>query len=329
MDTESFGYANALEGLFLHELTHVISLSSRSKSWQTIHKIFGGWASPAMVVNAPMFMKEGVTVSFESLDGTGRSNDPLIKESLIQAIHEDAFLSPLQASGVYDLPPAGNAFYYYGGLFSTWLQKTYGMEKYAQLWAAMGKYVRLSFWFYKTGYYGVFQKTYGRPFLEVWDEFKESMRADRTIEENSGGVIFDGPFYNKKVLIDGVASGGGKVFALDTISHRMISYDPGTKKLKSHFFVASPYNLAVSADGGTALVSSYRYNGELAQAIMTEYDISRGGKTGRSWDGLYDARYFRDGVVGLSSTRHINNIVYRTGKGRAETGGGAGGAKKE
>ncbi|GHV30592.1 hypothetical protein AGMMS4952_17830 [Spirochaetia bacterium] len=312
MSVEWTSYADSLEGLFLHELTHSISTSSRDKSWQRLHRIFGGWVMPTLLT-APMFMIEGTAVSFESLEGMGRSNDPLIKESLVQAIHEDAFLSPLQASGIYDLPPAGNAAYYYGGLFNTWLQKTYGMEKYVKLWAAIGRDYRLSFWFYKTGYYHIFEKTYGRPLLEAWDEFKASLRLE-DIEENSGGVIFNGPFYNKKALIYGLASGGGKVFALDLVSNRLISYDPGSGKLKSHFFVAYPYDLAVSADGGRALVSAYRYNGDLAQAIVTEYDIRRGVKTGRPWEGLYDAEYFRDGVVGLSSTRHINNIVYRTGK---------------
>ncbi|GHV76072.1 hypothetical protein AGMMS49942_08930 [Spirochaetia bacterium] len=308
MSAEWTTYTNSLEGLFLHELVHAISISSRDKSWQPFHRIFGGWATPA-ILTAPMFMVEGVTVSFESLDGTGRSNDPLVKESLVQAIHEDAFLSPQQASGIYDLPPTGNAAYYYGGLFNTWLQKTYGMEKYAELWASMGRDYRLSFWFYKTGYYYNFEKTYGRPLLEAWDEFKASLMLPG-IEENSGGVVFNGPFYNKKALIKGLASGGGKVFALDTVSHRLISYDPGSGKLKSHFFVAYPYDLAVSADGGRALVSSYRYNGDLAQAIVTEYDIRRGVKIGRPREGLYDAAYFRDGVVGLRATGHINTIVY-------------------
>ncbi|GHV73119.1 hypothetical protein AGMMS49940_04210 [Spirochaetia bacterium] len=311
LSPESFGYKNSLEGLFLHELTHAISFSSRSPFLNGLHTVFGGWVMPTALI-APKFMVEGVTVSFESLEGTGRSNDPLIKETLVQAIHENAFLTPRQASGVYDLPPAGNAYYYYGGLFSTWLQKTYGMEKYAELWAAMGRsdFSLLSFVTFGSGYYFAFRKVYGRSFLDAWDEFKESLRLE-TIKENSGGVIFAGHFYNKKSLINGVASGGGKVFALDMISRRMISYDPGTEKLKSHFFVSNAaYDLAVSADGSRALVSSYQYNSDLARAMVTEYDIRRGVKIGRSREGLYQAEYFRDGVVGLSSTLHSNNIVF-------------------
>jgi hypothetical protein len=317
MEPERTSYRNNLEGLFLHELTHAISLSSRSEPLNVLRRIFGGWVYP-VALNAPLFMVEGVTVSFESLDGSGRANDPLVRESLIQAVHENKFLTPFQSSGVYDLPPLSNAYYYYGGLFSAWLQQKYGMEKYARLWESMGRDFRFSFWFYKTGIYYFFEQIYERPFLDAWNEFKESFRLN-TIEENSTGTVYNGPFYRKKVLISGLSSGGGKIFFLDQVERKVLSYDPKTQKIQT-VLSADPYvyHLEASPDGATLLLSSYRHNGNLVHTVVTEYDTRRGWKTGRAWDGLYEGRYFRDGVLGIGSDRYINNIVYRPNRGRAE-----------
>ncbi|MDR0710692.1 MAG: hypothetical protein LBF77_11575, partial [Spirochaetaceae bacterium] len=315
MEPEWTSFANNLESLFFHELTHAISLSSRSKFFNTLHSIFGGWVYP-VGLNAPLFMIEGAAVSFESLDGSGRVHDPLVRETLIQAAYENKFLTPFQSSGVYDLPPSGNAYYHYGGLFSAWLQEKYGMGKYARLWEAMGREWHYSFSFYKTGIYYFFEWIYERPFLDVWNEFKESFRLD-TIEENTGGTIYNGPFYRKKTLIGGLASGGGRVFFLDQTARKVLSFDPETKKIKT-VLSADPYvyHLEASRDGKTLLLSSYRYDGNLARAEVTEYNTRSGWGTGRTWNRLYEGRYFRDGVLGISSDRHIGNIVYRPEPGR-------------
>ena len=138
MDLEWTTFDNSLKGLFIHELVHAVSLNSREGFYRPLYHVFGSWASPAFF-NAPPFMVEGVTISFESLSGFGRANDLLIKQKLRQAIHEGKFLTPFQTAGVYDLPGQPGAWYDYGGLFSAWLQHQYGMEKYAELWQRMGR----------------------------------------------------------------------------------------------------------------------------------------------------------------------------------------------
>jgi hypothetical protein len=261
-------------------------------------------------------MVEGAAVSFESLDGSGRVHDPLVREVLIQAAYENKFLTPFQSSGVYDLPPSGNAYYHYGGLFSAWLQEKYGMGKYARLWEAMGREWHYAFSFYKTGIYYFFEWIYERPFPDVWNEFKESFRMD-TIEENAEGTIYNGPFYRKKTLIGGLASGGGRIFFLDKTARKVLSFDPETKKIKTVLSADSyVYHLEASKDGKTLLLSSYRYDGNLARAEVTEYNARSGWGTGRTWNGFYEGRYFRDGVLGISSDLHAGNIVYRPKPGR-------------
>jgi hypothetical protein len=320
MDIGWTSFENSLESLFLHELTHVISMSSRSPFLRGLHRIFGGWVYPTGLT-APQFMVEGVTVSFESLDGFGRANDPLVRQKLLQDIYEDAFLSPFQAAGIYEYPHAQSAHYEYGGLFSAYLQQKYGMEKYAQLWQAMGSSYHFSFFFYNNGYFYTFKKIYGLPFLEAWNDFKETLIAEtpafKTIEENPLKVYegIHGPGARGQALINAVAAGGGRVFMLDRKARKIMAFDPDSGKTQAILPADdTAYALDVSADGERLLVSSYRYTGNLARAVVTEYAGSRE----RVWKGLYSGRYFRDGVIGLSSTLHRNNLVFRSASGDEE-----------
>jgi hypothetical protein len=316
-------FENALESVFLHELTHAISLSSRSRPFQIMYDIFGGWYD-LIQLTAPLFMVEGAAVAFESslssrtqyervdknenLDkGFGRANDPLTKQKLRQAIIDNTFLTPFQASGVYDYPPTG-AWYEYGGLFSAWLIKQYGMEKYAELWQRMGGEYHFSFFFYNNGFFHIFTNVYGMAFLDAWQSFQNSLRLDG-VADNSAGIVRGG-----EALISAIDAGGGKVFALDIIAGALVVFDPATGRSRNSSLIGtSSYDLDVSADGSRALVSSYGYTEDLATAIVTEYNTGNGWGTGRSWNELYQGQYFRDGVIGLTSTRHLNNLVFRSG----------------
>ena len=157
MDVEWTTYEDNLKGLFIHELAHAISLNSSSPLFDVFHRIFGNWVMPTGI-NAPGFMVEGVAIGFESLGGFGRANDPRTKQLLRQAIYEDKFLTPFQASQMYDAPSNnGGHWYDYGGLFSKWLLDNYGMEKYAQLWQAMGRDIYFSFSVYRSDFYAIFR----------------------------------------------------------------------------------------------------------------------------------------------------------------------------
>jgi hypothetical protein len=323
MSIESTTYENALESLFFHELTHAVSLSSRGPVFNILRKIFGGWVYPTSLT-APQFMIEGAAVSFESLDGFGRARDPLVRAKLRQALYEGRFLTAFEAAGAFDLPPGKAAYYDYGGAFSEYLLRKYGMEKYAELWQAMGRFSHFSFFFYDHGYFHLFKQVYGIPFLEAWDDFKEEFRLP-SIENTSGRVIRGG-----RSKISGLASGGGKVFALDQLDQKVIAYDSWTaspeepwgellkKTVKTVVNVDyTAYDLAASPEGDLLLVSSYRFINALPRTVVTEYD-ARGRKTTREWEGLYNGRYFRNGVIGLRSDRHTNAIVFIGPSGKEE-----------
>jgi hypothetical protein len=304
-------FTDSLESLFLHEMTHAVTGTTRGTAAEILYRIFGGWVYPAGL-NAPWFMIEGAAVSFESLDGTGRSNDPLIKQKLRQDIIENNFKTPFQAEGVWDMPPLGNTYYYYGGLFSSYLQKEYGMEKYGELWREIGKHFHASLIFYNFGFYNIFKRVYGISIIDSWNNFKESLAIDG-VEENTSDVIYGG-----KSIIKDTAAAGEKIFFIDSLAGKIIMYNTATKKIKAAVSIDSAaYAIDVSVDGKRILVSTYQRlganAGQFSRAIVVEYNTSNGFRTGREWKGLYNARYFRDGIAALNSDTHISNLVYRSG----------------
>ena len=320
MDLEWTNFANNLESLFLHELTHAVSMNTRSPVQRFFHRIFGNLFTPAWY-NAPYFMAEGVTVSFESLTGFGRVNDPLTKQKLRQALYEGKFLTPFQASGVYDIPGQEGIYYEYGGLFSAWLQRTYGMEKYAELWQAMGRDYYYSFFVYRADFYGIFRRLYDIEFLEAWRTFGVSM-ALNGLEENPGELL---PkkyrlFSEKKSFISALAVGGSDLYFFNSSESKIRVYDTGTGKTRTLNTGSSyyPYDIDVSADGTLLLISGYRYIGNRAVTAVTEHRANSGLRTSRSFQELYKARYFRDGVIGLSSELHNTCIAYEDFNGNRE-----------
>jgi len=319
MDLEWTSFADSLESLFLHELTHAVSWSARDDSLRWLHTIFGNWVSPALLY-APLFMVEGVTVSFESLSGFGRANDPLIKQKLRQAIHEGKFLTPFQASGVYDLPVQQSSWYEYGGLFSAWLQRTYGMEKYAGLWQAMGKGIGISFMPYSSGYYRAFRNVYDVDFMDAWSAFSDSLALDGLEENNDELFPEERRFFSeRRHTISALSARGSLVYVLYGSEGKIRVYDTLTGKTR--VFNAGPLtsnDLDVSVDGTTLLVSGYQLIGDQYRAIVTEHRTDSGRGTGRTIHGLFKARYFRDGVIGIRGEQHNTCVVYEDFSGRSE-----------
>ncbi|HOF85262.1 MAG TPA: hypothetical protein PLP41_06090 [Treponemataceae bacterium] len=303
-DVEFVAYRNSLESLFVHELVHVVSLATRSSFFKKLNRLFGGWVMPA-ALSAPMFMVEGVTVSFESRSGFGRANDPLVHHRLSQAAYEGTFLSPVQASDTWDHPPFARAYYEYGGMFSAWLQKKYGMPRYAKLWQELGTTPRISLWYTRSGFYAAFERVYQMPLLEAWSDFAASFKIPGIIDNDDGMLTGD------DCMILSVAAGTDRVFFLDRYTRRVYALDPETGRSETVLKVDSESEtIALSPDGTRLLVSGFRTRGSLVDAEVREYDVQTGKKTGRIWRDSTAAAYFRDGIVSLSHDRHASRLVY-------------------
>jgi len=323
MDVEWTTYSDSLRYLFVHELTHAVSMNVRSRQQENLRRVFGALATPAIF--APMFMVEGVTVSFESLSGFGRVNDPLARHTLRQAAHEGKFLSPIQSTGLYDLPlNGGGAFYEYGGFFSAWLQENYGMERYAELWRGIGGEVQTGIPFshllspYKTGFYHIFREVYGTDFLDAWARFAESAAIDG-IEENRDEALPGRKRFlaERERFLASLVARGSKIFALNAGEGKVHVHDTATGKNREVGIggIRFSHSLDVSPDGSRMLVSGFRVEGARTLAVTVEIRSSNGLPTGRTFTGLGRARYFRDGVVGLVSDLHDTLIVFEDARG--------------
>lgn len=316
-------FADNFRSLFLHELTHAISLQAAAPWASFLSGIFGHWANPTRF-NAPAFMVEGVTVSFESADGsTGRANDPLVKERLRQDILENRFKSPIEASGVYDEYPSRNIYYEYGGLFNAWLQKTRGMESYSILWKAMGDLsfppsLGRSLDPYANFFYAAFEKVYGLRFPEAWAEFRNSLAITGVLEAPEVLLPAPGQLARQPMSIARLAAAGDSLFWIDARSGRAMRLDTATMEQRV-LFDADQYSSIcdVSADGTRLLVERSIVLPDLRDRLETVvYDLGRKGfARGSEVGGLRDARFFRDGEIGISSDLRETNLVYASKEG--------------
>lgn len=307
-------FKNNFESVFIHELTHLLTLASQNSGFQT--RVLGLWAS-FVHLNAMPFMIEGAPVSMESLDGFGRANDPLVKERLRQDIREGKFKTPIQVSGVWDKIPYGNVYYEYGGLFSKYIQDRFGMEKYNKFWLSMQTKLYISFWIYNAGLYKCFEEVYGIKFMEVWADFQSYLTLT-DIESSE-----DFKITKKETIIEDLVSYKDKVYYIDNNTSTLNIYD--TKQKEDY---ENPYELIsidnssesidISKDGNNILIVSLAYNGGLYKYVVKEYDIVKKRKTKRKWENIQYARYFRDGVIGISKNLHNSTLVYIDIEGNTE-----------
>jgi len=168
-------FSNTVCSVFYHELTHAISLNIRSSFWDGMASVFGDVISPSFLLNNPTSFTEGVTVSYESAYGEGRLNDAFSTHCIQQAKIENCFPSLYDITGARDIYPSGSLPYIFGGAFSSYLQKTYGQEKYAEFWHESGK-----LHFFKL-YAGILKKVYGKTANKLWNEFYESIKVPKNI----------------------------------------------------------------------------------------------------------------------------------------------------
>lgn len=277
-------YRDTLRKLFLHELTHAVSLM-QTDGWGTfLSAVFGDIAHPGEFYTPGVFI-EGVTVSFESADGFGRAADAAYAEVLQQAALEDRWPSLLEASGAWSGYPQG-MIYQWGGWFSRYLQETYGGPAYAALFRSFGRGDRLEdfLWFP-----GAFRQAYGRSLDRVWEEFRVWMLASTPVRVDTV-TVDDGPG-----TITATAAWRGRVYWADFrgVWERR---DAENRFVTEEGRYAS--RLAVSADGTRLLISRFDPVGDLSTAVVVEWDLVAGRRMGRTVPHpLMEASYRGEGLV--------------------------------
>lgn len=152
---------------FRHEIVHAVTYNMKNKFWNTISNIFGDAYNPAVVTMTPAF-KEGAAVAYESGFGEGMLNDAFSLHILVQAKLEGHFPDVGDIQGAKDRYTDKYESYYYGGAFTEWLQKKYGMEKYSEFWYRAANLKTLA-------YFWNFKDVYSISIDDAWKEFSQTI----------------------------------------------------------------------------------------------------------------------------------------------------------
>ncbi len=315
-DGEEAFLSDTLKYVFMHELTHAVTMDLKSPFCEFFYGIFGAPFAFALAFE-PEYMVEGSAVSFESLSGSGRANDPIVQELLREDIYENEFLSTLQASGSRDIYPNSYSYYYYGGLFNKYLEDRFGMEKYKQYWHSMANLGNMGtnitqseydYWFYS--YF--FEAAFGLPLKKLWADFKNSLTITN-VSDNPDCLSRD--YYS----ISSPVYSQGKIYFIDSFKYSVMAYSAAGKNYETVIDNSDGVDcLDISPDGRYMLVSLYTYQESFYGRRVLFYDLTQKKFLDKYIDGIYGARFFGKGIIALKADTHRNSLVYLEGD-REET----------
>ena len=207
---------------FRHELTHAITYNLRNDFWYGFDKAFGDVYNPALLTITTAWA-EGATVSLESEYGEGRVNDPYATHMVRQAKIENKFPHYPSVQGGLDVYPYTTESYMFGGMFCSWLQEKYGMEKYAQFWYRCVNLKSLT-------YIGAFKKVYGISIKKAWKEFMASVEIPEEVENPEKSDATETFPYGKKLSYYTAFTSYKKGFAWYDKYSAGVNYFDGNKK---------------------------------------------------------------------------------------------------
>lgn len=232
---------------FRHELVHAITYNLRNDFLFGFDKIFGDVYNPALLTITQAWA-EGATVSLESDKNEGRLNSEYALQNLKQAKIEGKFPKYSEIQGAMDVFPAGNASYMFGGAFCGWLQKKYGMEKYAEFWYRSVNLKSLT-------YFSCFKKVYGISIKDAWNNFYNELEVPEIpANPTENPWIKNVNFKNKISAYPTITSNGKDFFYYD--KYRKTVNRAGLEKSMILYKAQNISKLSVSKDG-KFLVESY------------------------------------------------------------------------
>jgi len=164
---ELASFEDELRSVFIHELTHVVTLNMRSSLWSALASLAGDAVMPTAWI-MPNALVEGTAVWIESgrgpggnlagelgnglagggglgddpdsgLAATGRLSDPAALEPVFLDLSLGGRRGLWDVSGVADHPGAGSLPYLYGALFARFIEDRYGSESVGDLWRMAAK----------------------------------------------------------------------------------------------------------------------------------------------------------------------------------------------
>jgi hypothetical protein len=308
---------------FQHEMTHIISLNIRGPVNEALKTVLGGWVYPEIAM--PLFMVEGITTSFESLEGYGRADHPYIKELVRQQLIDGNFKDWTQATGSFDTYPNRNVFYYYGSQFNQFIEKKYGLDKYQQFWHSVGNdflsglgagmlmngaildnYYPGLFFGDAFGMPWSFHDVYGISLGDAWGEFKNEIAWKGQLLENTNVILGDN--FN----ISAMTAANGEIFFFDNYNANIICYDTATGKSSAILDGEGVDTIAVSPSGKTMLVCRETYTRRtpsLEKIVVQFYDTDKHYFFRPEIEGVREAAFFNDAIVAIRPTNGRCDLV--------------------
>ncbi len=260
-----------LRSVFIHELTHTITVNMRSHFWAALAAIGGDFVAPVSWI-MPEALVEGTAVWVESRYGvpealregsapksaapesalprTGRLHDPAALEPVYLDILQGRRRGLWDVSGVADYPGSGGMPYYYGALFASFMEERYGGESIRDLWRLAARGNLFTGFDGTFGTRGLLGKYSGRQPAALWNEFLDWLgsRAEETAGPQDTAIAAAGrrigAFQADEKRFYYLDQERRNVFALDLESGQ-------AKPLK--LFPGDGYieDLWISADGGS------------------------------------------------------------------------------
>lgn len=166
-DEDMILFTDQFINIFRHELVHFVTYNLHNDFWYGLERVLGDTYNPA-IVTTTMGFAEGAAVATESDFGEGRIHSDFHKRIVRQAKIEGKFPKYSEIQGSRDAYSTGNYSYYFGGAFCDYLQKKYGIEKFAEFWYRCANFKTLF-------YFACFKKVYGVSIKAVWKDFYDSI----------------------------------------------------------------------------------------------------------------------------------------------------------
>lgn len=184
-------YENWLRRVGIHELTHMAHLQNLAGGSKITTKLFGDLMAPN--IHSPLWLIEGLAVYQESqlTPAEGRLNGGYYRWFAARAAAEGWLPELEEIIYNHNYFPVGQQ-YLYGAIFIDYLAGEYGEAKFAELFNIYGS----SYWAAVAGNFlpGIgldraAEEVYGRTFLELYQEFKESLTAENRDFKISGQEV--------------------------------------------------------------------------------------------------------------------------------------------
>lgn len=290
--------------VFLHELTHEVTLNIRSPLWKFLKSVLGdfvtpsGWIMPAALVEGQaVYIESGFSgrAGVSEAQKAGRLNDPAALELVFDEKRAQLARSLWDVSGAMDFPGSGSLPYLYGALFVRYVGERFGQAALVQLWREAGNGNILIGFENSLLAEGIVKKVTGVNADQLWVDFQDWLggvasgagsHGDR-ISENTppaGGsnqLLRSGLVPISSRRIGAFSAGSNAIFYLDKEKQAVFRQDFSGESF-SHprkLFNADGYvrQMALSDDEKTLLVDwrAYDSNQNLRPA-QYRFDLEKG-----------------------------------------------------